>query len=71
MQDLIDLDQQDEQNGRMETIHQQLQSAYCQFEWIAYGRSRMKSQYLSDDEDTERHSQELKQGLFLLSIFPL
>ncbi|CAO2817721.1 unnamed protein product [Amaranthus hypochondriacus] len=58
---LIDLDQQDEQNGRMETIHQQLQSAYCQFEWIAYGRSRMKSQYLSDDEDTERHSQELKQ----------
>ncbi|XP_048494238.1 CSC1-like protein RXW8 isoform X2 [Beta vulgaris subsp. vulgaris] len=57
---LIDLDQQDEQSGRMEAIYQRLQTAYSQFEWLTYGRSRRKSQYLSDDEDTLRHTQELK-----------
>ncbi|OVA14568.1 protein of unknown function DUF221 [Macleaya cordata] len=30
-QDLIDMDRRDEQCGRMEEIHQQLKSAYCQF----------------------------------------
>lgn len=57
---LIDLDQQDEQSGRMESLHQRLHSAYSQFEWLAYGGSRIKSQYLSDDEDTIRHTPELK-----------
>ncbi|KAL2898493.1 CSC1-like protein RXW8 [Bienertia sinuspersici] len=57
---LIDLDQQDEQSGRIESIHRRLQSAYCQFEWLAYGGSRMKSKYLSDDDDTLGQSQELK-----------
>ncbi|XP_057531633.1 CSC1-like protein RXW8 isoform X2 [Amaranthus tricolor] len=56
---LIDLDQQDVKSGRMEIIHQRLPTAYCQFEWI-YGRSRMKTKYLSDDEDTQRHTKELK-----------
>uniref|UniRef100_A0A1D1Z0N5 Putative membrane protein YLR241W n=1 Tax=Anthurium amnicola TaxID=1678845 RepID=A0A1D1Z0N5_9ARAE len=30
-QDVIEMDRQDEQSGRMEQIHEQLQSAYCQF----------------------------------------
>ncbi|XP_021774270.1 CSC1-like protein RXW8 isoform X1 [Chenopodium quinoa] len=56
---LIDLDQQDEENGRMEAIYQRLQSAYCQLEWLAYGSSRPKTKYLCNDEDI-RHTQELK-----------
>ncbi|KAH9625432.1 hypothetical protein KSS87_023299 [Heliosperma pusillum] len=39
---LIDLDQQDEQGGRMEELHQQVQSAYCQLDWLAYGSTRTK-----------------------------
>ena len=74
MQVLIDLDQQDVKSGRMEIIHQRLPTAYCQFEWI-YGRSRMKTKYLSDDEDTQRHTKELKTGLssrmFFLIIYTL
>lgn len=69
MQVLIDLDQQDEQSGRMEAIYQRLQTAYSQFEWLTYGRSRRKSQYLSDDEDTLRHTQELKTGFYYLLFF--
>lgn len=61
VQVLMDLDQLDEQNGRTESIHEQLHSAYDQFEWLAYGGSKMKSPYLSDDDDT-RHIQELKPG---------
>ncbi|CAA7399447.1 unnamed protein product [Spirodela intermedia] len=30
-QDVIEMDRHDEENGRMEEIHEQLQSAYCQF----------------------------------------
>ncbi|KAL9225665.1 hypothetical protein vseg_001561 [Gypsophila vaccaria] len=60
---LIDLDQEDEQNGRMDEIHQQVQSAYSQLDWFTYGSTRMKLPYYSDDEDSwRRYTQELKPG---------
>lgn len=53
---LIDLDQQDEQSGRMEEIYRMLPISYSQLEWMAYYDSvRSTVPYSSLDDDSYRH----------------
>ncbi|KAL9244116.1 hypothetical protein vseg_017924 [Gypsophila vaccaria] len=62
---LIDLDQQDEQEERMDELHQQVHSAYCQLDWLTYGSARTKQPYASDDEDCwRRYTRERPGGEF-------
>ncbi|ONK64886.1 uncharacterized protein A4U43_C07F31100 [Asparagus officinalis] len=61
-QDLIEMDKADEKYGRMEGIHQQLQSAYCQFSPVAVSSAENGSS-VSQEVDAKGCSKELKDEL--------
>nr|CAD1841413.1 unnamed protein product [Ananas comosus var. bracteatus] len=69
-QDFIDKDREDEQSGRMEEIHQQLHSAYCQFSPHTGDRCHPETEGEGEEEgqcstevNDRNRSQDMKDGL--------
>ncbi|OAY67944.1 CSC1-like protein RXW8 [Ananas comosus] len=68
--DFIDKDREDEQSGRMEEIHQQLHSAYCQFSPHTGDRCHPETEGEGEEEgqcstevNDRNRSQDMKDGL--------
>ncbi|XP_056167486.1 CSC1-like protein RXW8 isoform X2 [Syzygium oleosum] len=59
---LIDMDRQDEQSGRMEDIHRQLPSAYCQFSSSFHDLYKSGHHDQSDNGENIRDSEDEKPG---------
>jgi hypothetical protein len=67
------MDRQDEQSGRMEEIHQQLHSAYCQFNVISQELCRSQCLNNQGEGDGSLDPEKLKSGLIhpMLARLPL
>lgn len=59
----MQMDQQDEQGGRMEEIYQQLKSAYCQFRLISLDLCNIRQADQQRDQDGIRDSEAETAGL--------
>ncbi|XP_057973972.1 CSC1-like protein RXW8 isoform X3 [Malania oleifera] len=60
---LIEMDRQDEQSGRMEEIHQQLHSAYCQFTLTSHDACGSRRPNHDEDGNRIQDLEDIKPGL--------